>query len=1208
MTSGIRRLNHYDVGALLGRGGMGAVYRATDTKLGRDVALKVLPPEFTDDDRLARFRREARALAALNHPNIVTIYSVEECDGVHFLTMELVDGHTLEQVLEAGALPWSRALPIALPLADAVAAAHAAGITHRDLKPQNVLIGRDGRVKVLDFGLARFADASDGSAALTLTQEGMMLGTLPYMAPEQIDGRSADARSDVYALGVVLYEMVTGRRPFVRDSAIALLAAIVTEPPTPVGELAPDTPEPIRQLIDRSLAKDPTDRWPHGAAVVDAIRRSSPDLMLGPSESSFPSLTTAAVVMATTVATTRTTRRRSGPLMVGRDHELAQVRERLDDARRGSGSLVLLGGEPGVGKTRLVEEVVREAAEQGMLSVVGRCQDGGSPPYGPFIEILDALARALPEDAMRDVLGDDADELARIVPRVRRRDSALAGSVAVDPDQQRRALFAAVTDVLGRLSARQPLVLVLDDLHWGDEVSVALLEALLARVDGLPVLLVVTYRDIETDIAPPFRRALSGFIRHSSALRITLRRLSREHVGQLLAALAKSTPPAALVDAIYEGTEGNAFFVRELYLHLADDGHLFDANGHWRADLTVSTLDVPEGVRVVIGRRLGRLDKPTQDLLTAAAVVGRHFELRTIEAVGPLREDALLEALEAAEAARLIVAGREGRHPRYAFTHELIRSTLLADLSLPRRQRLHARVAEALEQQPVTGGGTVPAQLLAYHCFEAGPMVEDARTLRYLVRASDDAMATGAVPDAQAALARALSLVDPSDTPARLQLLWKHGLARRAAGELMEAIAEWEEALALDGADQDPALMANVCHDLAHGYAWTGRGLMGVAVTAKALERLDPAPSINRCRLTGSQGWNFALACNFAEAEPRLRDALQMAEAIGDPRLVGEALLLNSWHYYLCMRRREQADTCERAAELLRASGDTSGFGEALVNYQLACAQLGRTREIARTEREVRALAERLGRFDIRVHQRYAEVQRAWMVTGDASALEAGFQWVEEVSGAWRWVAEGSMTQARLWRGDLAGARAMGAEAISHEPPGTTHSGFGWGTAFLALALSGQRSEALALLDANRTALPVAGQLNTIGSWSALFKVVEGLVALNELSAAGSLYPLVVESLATESLVAFDGSHLLETVAAMAAYAAGDWTRATDHATRAIELADGMPFVSEQAESRAWLARARRAQGDPAASVLAADAVARFSQLGLSWHAERWRG
>src|SRR5277367_1286239 len=221
---------------------MGEVYRAADTKLGRDVALKVLPaPMARDPEFLARFHREARAVAALNHPHIVTIYSVEDADGTSFLTMELVEGQSLDRVIPSGGLPVEQIVEIATALADALAAAHEKGIVHRDLKPANVMVSNEGRVKVLDFGLAKDVSASDpGDATLTSdhrTQVGVVMGTPAYMSPEQTSGRPLDHRTDIFSLGVLLHEMATGGRPFDGSSSAELVSAILRDTPASVTEL-----------------------------------------------------------------------------------------------------------------------------------------------------------------------------------------------------------------------------------------------------------------------------------------------------------------------------------------------------------------------------------------------------------------------------------------------------------------------------------------------------------------------------------------------------------------------------------------------------------------------------------------------------------------------------------------------------------------------------------------------------------------------------------------------------------------------------------------------------------------------------------------------------------------------------------------------------------------------------------------------------------
>ena len=271
-------LGAYEVLAKLGEGGMGEVYRAHDSRLGRDVALKVLPGGLASDAaRIDRFRREARAVAALTHPNIVTIYSVEEAGGVHFLTMELVDGETLERQLFSTGISLVRLLDIGEALADALAAAHDKGIVHRDLKPANVMIDGSGRVKVLDFGLAKTTTAPGADLeTMARTSEGVVLGTVPYMSPEQVEGKPVDQRSDIFSLGVLLYQAATGKRPFQGASQAALLSSILRDPPAPIADRRPDLPGEFGRLISRCLEKDRERRVQTAKDVrneLEAIRR-----------------------------------------------------------------------------------------------------------------------------------------------------------------------------------------------------------------------------------------------------------------------------------------------------------------------------------------------------------------------------------------------------------------------------------------------------------------------------------------------------------------------------------------------------------------------------------------------------------------------------------------------------------------------------------------------------------------------------------------------------------------------------------------------------------------------------------------------------------------------------------------------------------------------------------------------------------------------
>jgi TolB-like protein/Tfp pilus assembly protein PilF len=273
------RLAHYDIVAEIGAGGMGEVYRAADTRLGRTVALKVISPAMPwEHDRLDRFRREAQALAALDHPNIVTVFSVEEDAGVHFLTMQLVEGQSLDRAIEDGGVPIDRIVQIASAIAEALVAAHAKGIVHRDLKPANVMVTSDGRVKVLDFGLAKMTAPEDAGVTAGLTRtldqtgRGVVLGTPAYMSPEQVAGRTADHRTDIFSLGVLLYQMASGRRPFEGNSSMELASSILRDTPAPIDELRADVPPDLARLVRRCLEKDVRHRVQTARDVVNELR------------------------------------------------------------------------------------------------------------------------------------------------------------------------------------------------------------------------------------------------------------------------------------------------------------------------------------------------------------------------------------------------------------------------------------------------------------------------------------------------------------------------------------------------------------------------------------------------------------------------------------------------------------------------------------------------------------------------------------------------------------------------------------------------------------------------------------------------------------------------------------------------------------------------------------------------------------------------
>ncbi|HYO16926.1 MAG TPA: protein kinase [Thermoanaerobaculia bacterium] len=285
-------LSHYHILREVGRGAMGQIYLARDTRLNRNVALKMLPPALVSDERRRRrFDRESKALAALNHPNVVTIHSVEEVDGQPFLVMEWIQGRSLEELISPGGLPLERYLELAIPLIEAVSQAHQAGIIHRDLKPANIMVRDDGVLKVLDFGISRIEQETmiDGHAGTeSLTAEGLVVGTLPYMAPEQLEGRPVDPRSDIFSLGIILYEMAAGVRPFYGGSSASLVSSILRDDPLPLSGVREALPSALEAIVARCLAKRPQDRFQTAAELRQALRALQRELELGTAATAAP--------------------------------------------------------------------------------------------------------------------------------------------------------------------------------------------------------------------------------------------------------------------------------------------------------------------------------------------------------------------------------------------------------------------------------------------------------------------------------------------------------------------------------------------------------------------------------------------------------------------------------------------------------------------------------------------------------------------------------------------------------------------------------------------------------------------------------------------------------------------------------------------------------------------------------------------------------
>jgi predicted ATPase len=749
----------YELLGPLGRGGMGVVYRARQKSLGRPVALKFLPQEYARDPLwLERFRREAHTASALNHPHICTIYDSGEAAGWPFISMELVEGRTLEalagQPLSPGDLP-----RLFVQAAQALQAAHAAGIVHRDVKPQNLMVRGDGVVKVLDFGLARRLAAawSGGSVAGgQATDPGTRVGTLLYMSPEQARAEPVGTASDIFSLGLVLYELATGRHPFLAGTELAVLQAIETQVPVPPARLNPEIPAPLDALILQMLAKEAA-RRPTAAEVVAAL-----------SELTAPRAGPAAPQA----------RPEKAP-RVGRRDELAALHAGFESAAAGQGLMLCVTGEPGLGKTTLVEDFLDELTAGGRLCAVGRgrCSErlAGAEAYLPFLEALDSLLRGGGWPSAARILRAAAPAwYAQLAPSAERTPNGVPDAgPEISPERLKRELGTFLQEA----SRLRPLVLFLDDVHWADPSSVDLLAYLGGKCPGLRVLFVLACRPADLLLSRhpfgPLKLTLQG---RGVCREIALPFLGRADLDRYLAlAFPGHAFPEEFAAGVHARTGGNPLFMADLLRYLRDRGSLVPDQGRWALAEALPDLlrELPESVRSMIRRKLDLLEEADRRLLAAAAVQGYEFDAAVV--AGALGRDAaeVEERLEELERVHgLLRRLREYEFPdgtptvRYAFVHGLYQDALAAALQPTRRAALSAAVARALLGHHGGQSAAVAGDLALL--FEAAR--DHARAVEFSLLAARNAVRVGAHQEAVVLAHRGLAALRKlPDTPARAQ-------------------------------------------------------------------------------------------------------------------------------------------------------------------------------------------------------------------------------------------------------------------------------------------------------------------------------------------------------------------------------------------------------------------------------------------------------
>jgi serine/threonine protein kinase/tetratricopeptide (TPR) repeat protein len=953
----------YRILSTLGRGGMGVVYGAMHLHSGEPAAVKTV--NVPHQCLLQSIRREIHALARIRHPGVVRILDEGVQDGVPWYAMELVEGKTLGRHCAeltggtSGPSPQSstewpakdlrsrspriaatgladvsvepRLIPAWRPVARArqhaaggsllavlgvvrrlcaaLAFLHGEGLVHRDLKPGNVLVRPDGTPVLVDFGLAgRFEGRVSREELVEI--EGSSGGTLAYMAPEQGRGELVDARADLYSLGCILYELVTGRVPFLAGSAAQLLRQHFESPPIPPSQLVDAVPPGLEALILRLLAKRPQDRLGHAGAVAAALEALGVEARAS-SDDPQP----------------RVYLYRPG--FVDRDRPFAELREHLVRLECGAGGLVLVGGESGIGKTRLLMELARQRRR---AQVLAGGVDAGAPLQAlrrPLQAIADRCRERGLEETER-LLGRRGKLLCLHEPALR----GLPGQDAhpepaeLAPEAARLRLLAALTETFAALAEDRPVLLLLDDLHWADDLTLGWLELLLQtrRLERTALLVVGAYRTEE--IGAPLQRLLDA----PDAFRIDLGRLEEPAVGAMAGEMmGQPAPPEPFVRFLSRQSDGNPFFVAELLRTAVAEGLLCqDSAGRWQiaaGQASYEALPLPRSLRQLVARRLDGLSDAARHLAEIAAVLGREMDEELLLAVARRRGTEAMEAIQRL-LARQVLEPADGA--RLRFVHDQIRDVAYGRIVEGCRQRLHRAAAEALE--PRAAEGQADAGVLGSHWEKAG---EAARAGQWYLAAARHARDRYSPAEAER-LYRAFLRV--ATGPALESVEARNELASdilRIQGRCQEALAELGRAL--EEARQIGAREAAV------------RSLLGLGSVQYQLGRPEDARALYEqglaeAREAGDPSGEAQILTNLAavddlqgrgpEVRALLDGALELYRRLGDRR--GEGIVLDRLGMLLKGQGRldEALGLYERSLGLHKETGNR--LAEAFTVFSMA--------------------------------------------------------------------------------------------------------------------------------------------------------------------------------------------------------------------------------------------------------------------------------
>lgn len=947
------RLGRYSTIERLGKGGMGEVYVALDLALERKVAIKLLPMEVTGDkDRVRRFAHEAKAASALNHPNIVTIYGFGECEFGQYLVMELIAGQRLRS-LEPKPLDPSLVTAIGVQIARALEATHASGIIHRDLKPDNIMVRPDGLVKVVDFGVARLAGSISNSTEPTLTLPGTTLGTPEYMSPEQVRGEWLTSASDVFSLGIVLYELATGTHPFEADSKVGFMHSILSRQVIRPSRLNPSIPPWLESLLIRMLEKDPQSRCA-AADIVQAFNEKE-------------------LEHASTVPSPPKAFRR----IAGRRKELAELNAALQGAAHGQSMMLCISGEAGQGKTTLIDEFLQDVSSRSKaLVAVGRCSErlAGAGAYLPVLEMLEGLMAGVDRESTAAVIKS-------IAPTWYRQLVSTADATSPSPSQER--LKREFLVLLQELSVRQPLLVFLDDVHWADVSTTDLLLYIGRQMDQLRLLLLTTFRSAELYSSNhPFLQLHREMQMRQFSREIQLEFFSAAEIREYLDLhFPGHSFPDELAQQLAQRTEGNPLFVADLLRYMQEQEAIVVRDGCWNltGPLTSLLKGMPNTVRSMVQRTMEQLGEEERRLLAAASVQGNDFESAVLAdaiALDAVELEDKLEKLERKSGILRLIDEHELPDRtltlRYRFVHVLYRDHLYESVRPARRMLLSKAIGKALQHFYGVQSGRIAAQLATL--FDVAREFESSAA--YYQTAAQNALRLFAGTEAQALAQRGLvaaQAIAGAPERRRLELALHASLAlalrnqkTHASSEALESHRRVEE-LSQECGDEMGTFFAQV------GMFWSALSTCDFAgAQERANECLRIAERMGDAVLMQARfliGYSSFLLAEHVKADRNLRDSIALYNPARDAALVetfgldiranGLAFLaMNCWYRGL---PSEAQSLMREAVELARAAQHPVPLSVVLVSHAMLCELLDDPREMMTAAQEVIEVANKHG-------------------------------------------------------------------------------------------------------------------------------------------------------------------------------------------------------------------------------------------------------